>query len=192
MGCPSQWVVPVVGAWALLEEESHSSPGRGRSLRSDNWLDNRSDSKIANPPVCDSSPSGWSSSTDHISTLRGQKLLGMVSPKRGDSGAAGTVQWHPVRDWPDTGHPGRSGRRGSKSRISGVRIHSPLSVDAPWTGAWAFLQEENPSSPGSGRSRRSDVWLRNGSDSGVFSTCLLGDNLLGQRPLLERNSTSRG
>ncbi len=33
---PSQWIVPVMVAWALLEEDNHSSPGRGRSLQSDN------------------------------------------------------------------------------------------------------------------------------------------------------------
>ncbi len=54
-----------------------------------------------------------------------------------------------------------------------------------WTpsrmGAWFLLQGENHSSPRSSRSLRSDVWLRNGSDSGILSVHFLGDNRLGQR-----------
>ncbi len=48
-----------------------------------------------------------------------------------------------------------------------------------WTpsrmGAWAFLGEESHSSPRSGRSLCSDVWLGHGSDSGIFNIRLLGD-----------------
>ncbi len=107
--------------------------------------------------------------------------------------AAGDIKWHPVRNGPDTGHPGRSGQRGVK--IQDFECLYPLPFRQwmpPRKGAWAFLEEENLSSPRSGRLRRSNVFLRNGSDLGVLSTCLLDDNFWGQRPSFERSSTSRG
>ena len=56
--------------------------------------------------------------------------------------------------------------RGGQNPIFWVLGFTPLRQwISPRTGAWTFLQEENPSSPRSGRSHRSDVWSRNGSDS---------------------------
>ncbi len=58
-------------------------------------------------------------------------------------------------------------------------------------GAWALLEEGNHSSPRSGWSLRSDLWLRNGIDSGILSVHLLGDNLVGQRPSFDCSPTLR-
>ena len=99
-----QWMSSRMGAWALLEEESHSSPRSGRSPRSHVWLRTGSDLGILTVHLLGDNLVGQRPLFDCSPTLRDRKYLGKASLKRGDNGASEYLNWHPPGNGPDTGH----------------------------------------------------------------------------------------